>query len=41
MTLGDLQERMTEEEVFLWHAHFVLEEKERKKAEQKINMRRR
>lgn len=41
MTLGDLQDRMTEEEVFLWQAHFTLEMKERKKAEQKINMRRR
>ena len=41
MTLGELQEKMTMEEVSLWSAHFALEEKERKEAERKLNSRRR
>ena len=41
MTLGELQDRMTYEEVALWSAHFALEAKEQKEAQKRMNNRRR
>lgn len=41
MTVRELQERMTPEELMLWSAHYALEDKAMREAERKAKSRRR
>lgn len=41
MTLGDLRERITDEELMLWSAYYQLVNKEREDAQRKAMSRRR
>ncbi len=41
MTLGDLRERITDEELLLWSAYYELEHKEKQAAQRKAMSRRR
>jgi hypothetical protein len=41
MTLGDLRERITDEELFLWSAYYELERKDQEAAQRKAMSRRR
>jgi hypothetical protein len=41
MTVGDLLQSMTHEEMVLWNVYFTVQHKEQKAAEKKARMRRR
>ena len=41
MTLGDLRERVTDEELVLWSAYYELQNKEQEEAQRKALRRRR